>query len=486
MKSDYDSIREALGETERLVLMQLPPNLLAPFNVGEQLLASNPDLLSAVAGFFSSTVNKMPCTGRQAIVRITSFLNDAKTHDGGYCGSKDIVNDFKEKFKMSQTSQSETESKAQPAVETPRPQNPQLAQAAKKILQQMLFRSFFAMLTPKRRERLAGFLEEHKLCDEPLSEELHGRIDDEVERDETKIEALLLQVEKGGLNAFIWLHEILFQFFNGIMEAEERNEELNEKLDKERKLRAEAATGPPKPQEAVAAVQAESSIMPELNIEIERLKVEAAKLKGELAAKDEILALKMEAERAKLTSEYERQLSTLKAERQTLENDAAKLAGEFARKSKLSAHAFETFLNTLPKKYSTPGYTMLRSIVNEWDGDLQSIQAKERKYASNAEERPARKSAWDTIKSFWWIALLLLVLAVGAYGGGMLRKNQENSAVEPRAQRDLRRLEGVKLDTCADISRAIDVLKNPTHDETGFLLERTQELMNVKTEEAPK
>ena len=330
---------------------------------------------------------------------------------------------------------------------------------------------------------------EKELCDDEIVEELRKRIDDKIEKDERKIEALLAQVEKGGMNCFLWLHGMLFNFFNGILEAEEKRDELNEELDKERKLRAETTTGPPQVQTAPIEPQKEPSKTEQPDIEEKRLEFENEKLRNELGIKDRILELKLEAERAKFTSEYERQISSLKAERQTLENGSAKLAEEFARRSKLSAHAFETFLDTLPRKYSATGYVMLRSIVDEWDGDLQSIQTKERKYTLPMEPELPQKENPNIGRIPLWIAIALLFLALGVaiYLGTRPRPVQTVQTVESYSPSDLSRLAGLRLETIEDLNHAYDTLKpHATIDEIRFLHARLQALQNANNGEALK
>ena len=78
MKCDYDRICEALDEDERATFAQVPAEIWAPLNDGEQRLDSNDALLSAVVGFLKTDIVSAPYKLRQTAERIVHFICDAK------------------------------------------------------------------------------------------------------------------------------------------------------------------------------------------------------------------------------------------------------------------------------------------------------------------------------------------------------------------------------------------------------------------------
>ena len=100
MKSDYDRICEALAEEVRSTFMQVPAEILASLNNGEQMLESNDAMLSAVAGCLTEDIVAAPYKIRQTAERLVRFFGDAKTKGNGYFSGPEIVNDFKSKFKI--------------------------------------------------------------------------------------------------------------------------------------------------------------------------------------------------------------------------------------------------------------------------------------------------------------------------------------------------------------------------------------------------
>lgn len=478
MKMDYEKILESLNENKRLVMAQIPEDLAAKFNDGEQMLETNEEFASAVGEFLSASIVATPHMVRQTVERLARFFANAKLLGKAYFASMAVVDDFNAKFKKASSPQFN----AQTAQGAQKQDDGQPAHDAVIILRQALFRNFFAMLPPNRRERLIRFMEERDLCDEVLAKELRTRINDKIDRDERKTEAFMRQVEKGGMNCFLWLHQMIFDFLNGIMESEERNDEMKARFDAELKQRSESKTGPPQVQASSVEAQKYSLEMEQLKNENKRLELEVGNLQNSLRTRDEFLAVKLEAEQAKFTASYEQRISSLTAEKLAVENSCAKLAEEFARKSKFSAHAFESFLDTLPKRYAASGYVMLRSIVNEWDGDLQSIQAKERKYASNLEPEPPQKESSDIGKILIWIVIALLSLALVAdiYFRTRQRPIQSAQTTESYAPIDLSRLAGLDLSTMEALDKAYDTLKpKATIDEIRFLNARQQALMKA-------
>ena len=487
MKCDYDRICEALDEDERATFAQVPAEIWAPLNDGEQCLDSNDALLSALVGFLKTDIVSAPYKLRQTAERIVHFICDAKKKGNEYFSSVDNLNRFKSKFKVKLAKQPEKERNAEMAPKANDPQDKKLTPEAEKILRQSLFRSFYSMLTPKHRGRLASFMEEQKLCDEPLSLELRERINDEVVHDEANVETLLIQVEKGGLNCFLWLHGMLFEFFNGIMDAEERNEELNRQIDRERKQRAETATGPPQIQIPVVTAPAGEANPAQPEPNRENLELEVAKLKSELAAKEELISLKMEAEKSKLISEYERQITSLKLERQAFETECLKIAEDKLRWTKQACFFFEAFLDTLPLRYSKNGYTQLKSLLNEAESNLEAVQAKERKYASAIKEKPAQDDIRSPIKTAMWIAIALLAMILAAYSGFLANQKLASHEAETHSKGAISRLDGMRLDSMEDIGRAYDALKPAaTNDEIQFLNDKAQALQKARSEESKK
>lgn len=485
MKTDYEIIIGSLNDNMRAAFSQFPDSIFAPLNEGPQLLESNEALSCAVAEFLPASIKAAPYMVRQTAERLVKFFVNAKELGRDYFVSSAAADDFKAKFKVGLDAQPD----AQPANEAQRKKDKALSREALLILRQLLFRSFFSMLTPNRRERLIKFMEKNELCDETISEELHARINDAVDRDERKIEGLLLQVEKGGMNCFLWLHQMLFDFFNGIMSAEEKSEELDAKLAEERKRKIKTAPLAQSLQNPPEEQPKDMSRIRELELENNKLSLEIQRHDDELRRKDEMLALKLEAQQAKFGADYEKQISALKTQNQAFEEASARLADESARKAKLSAHAFETFLETLPQKYSAPGYAMLRSIVNEWDGDLQSVQNKERKYAFPAEMKLPRKEGSNLGKTFMWIAIIAGFLASGVaiYLWAQQRRIQLTQTVGAYAPVDLSRLASLKLETLEDLNQAFDTLKpHATIDEIRFLNARQQAIQNAKLAEGQK
>lgn len=478
MKMDYEKILESLNENKRNVMAQVPEALAATFNEGEQMLEANEEFASAVVEFLSANIVATPHMIRQAVERLARFFVNAKLLGHAYFVSVAVVDDFKAKFKKAPPPQFN--------AQAAKPDDGQPGHDAVIILRQSLFRNFFAMLPSNRRERLIRFMEERDLCDDILAKELRTRINDKIDRDERKTEAFMRQVEKGGMNCFLWLHQMIFDFLNGIMEAEERNDEMKARFDAERKQRSESKTGPPQAQAPSAEAQKAALEMEQLKNENKRLELEVGNLQNSLRTRDEFLAIKLEAEQAKFTAGYEQRISSLTAEKLAAENSAGKLAEEFVRKSKFSAHAFESFLDTLPKRYSASGYVMLRSIVNEWDGDLQSIQAKEQKYAPNLEPELPQKESPGIGRILVWIviALMLLALAADIYLKMRQRPIQPAQTRESYAPIDLSRLAGLDLSTMEALDKAYDTLKpNATIDEIRFLSARQQALMKASRNE---
>jgi hypothetical protein len=286
---------------------------------------------------------------------------------------------------------------------------------------------------------------------------------------------------------------MLFEFFSRALVAEEKLDELKRKFDSERKLKAETPTGPPQVQTPSQERRNEDAEIESLKSEIANLKAENKLLNDTKGMREELLAAKLETERAKFMSESERQISSLKAEKQALENSAARLAEEFARRAKLSAHVFETFLDTLPPNYAVPGYGMLKSIVNEWDGDLQSVQEKGRKYAPLPKVEMPQNWRSNTGKLFMWIAIIAVFILFAAISAIAIRLWMQQQVFHPaqtaesHAPADLGRLAKLKLETLEDINHAYDTLKpHATVDEILFLNARQQALMNPEKEEKPQ
>lgn len=460
MKTDYGCICEILGKAAMAPSNPTPPEIKAAFDQGEQILESNGELLSGMKSFLSSGDAAAPLRIRSSIKRISKFLKAAKARGKEYCASGKIVEEFKTEFEKEAEDQPEDETEVKAEKNSMAERHPQIAEAAQTIIPQALFMRFFSMLSKERRERLVEFMEDHGLCDEEKAEELREKIKDKVVKDERRADGLQRQVDKGRMDCFDWLQWMLFDFFNGIMEAEERSGELNAKLEEERKRKTEAPRAPPE-----SASQTTKVPMPEPRQP--SLEIENAKLKNELAAKEELYALKMEAEKAKLI-----------AEKQALENEIAKIVENCDRKLKLSAHAFETFLGTLPRRYSAPGYVMLRSIVNEWDGDLQSVQAKESKYSLKPEVGTAWKGFWNTLKSRWWvIAILVILLAVICIDLAM-RMKQVKSASGNHAEK--------RSESVAESPRPSGRRSSAGTDETIDLIESFQRLQERKAPAQPR
>ena len=529
MKNNYDIICESLDESELDSLMQLPDGLLAKLKDGKHLL-ENGALRPPMVEFIKAEIAATPYKLRMTFDRIMRFLGDAKAQGADHSTGAGVVEAFKAKFKP------EPPRPPKPAIfaDSKMAWPPQMKQDAAKILSQELFRSFFSMLTPKRRKRLVEFLVKRKLCDKEALEELRKKIDDGVERDERSIETLLSMVEKGGLDEFKWLHQMLFDFFNGIMDEEDSKEALQQG-DKAgvgampppagnpvQMPDAEPAAKQPveAPATKTAVAQTESSLASESaklrdelaaqsNLALQRenaltaesaklrnelatqkelaaqrekgLMIEIAELRNGLAAQKEILALKMEAESERLKGEHLRELEGVKSERRMLEAERDRIVENHVRKSKLTAHAFETFLDTLPKRYSANGYVMLRSIVNEWDGSVESIQAKERKYAPDTEGKPARKSIWDSIRAALWLALALFALALAAYCGFQASLSHAKPTAEIPSQTNSSLAEN--LDS---LSKAFNAIKPSGNDGKTSPDAQTPELQNPKQEDAAK
>ncbi len=483
--NDLECVRAALGETDRIAFAAVPEPFLAKLNSGEQFMAANKAMLDAVAKKLSQAIRKYPMRLEKTALSIVAFVEAAKAKGPDYLAGQGIADDFAAKFNLNAEDSKSQKAQIENMENDEKEDSPmdavsKLSPELQRILPQMLFRSFFSMIGERQRGRLVAFMEEHGLCDDALVEELKGRIGDEKVKDEFKIEALLKKVEEGGMDGFRWLHGMLFEFFNGIMEAEDRRQETVRQLKEECKRHAETpldVAGDAKPEPVVKApVEASNDVKPEPlrgNLEIEN-----AKLRNELAAKEELFTLKMEAEKAKLIAEYGIPASSLKAERQSLENEMGKLAENCDRKLKLSAHAFETFLDTLPRRYSAPGYVMLRSIVNEWDGDLQSVQTKERKYAQKPEGETPPKGFWKTLKSHWWSIAILLLLFAAICADAIMRMKQAKAAAEARA--------ATRSESVAESPRSSERRSTTGNDETLSLIDSFQSLQSRKTSEASR
>lgn len=489
MKTAYDLIFEVLDGKGREGLAQVPTETIAEFNTADQALESNDAMRSAVVEFLVADITATPHRARQTIERVNRFLEATKSNAAG----EKIVDDFKAKFKVKAADDNEEEPDSQIAKETAGKQSPQMIRDAKRITQQILFRSFFSMLAPEKRERLIEYIKERNLSDDELEKELRSRINDKEERDERKIAALFVQIKKGGMDCFLWLHQMLFEFFSSALVAEEKLDELKRKFDSERKLKTETPTGSPQVQTPTPEKRNEDTEIDLLKREMANLKAENRLLNDSKGMREELLAAKLETERAKFVSESERQISSLKTEKQALENSTARLADEFARRAKLSAHVFETFLDTLPPNYAAPGYGMLKSIVNEWDGDLQSVQEKGRKYTPSPKVEMSQNWRSNTSKVFMWISIIVVLILCASASTFAIHLWMQQRLVRPaqtaesHASADLSRLAKLKLETLEDINHAYDTLKpHATVDEILFLNARQQALMNPGKEEKPQ
>jgi hypothetical protein len=475
MKNDYGCICEILGKGAMAPSNPTPPDIKANFDEGDQILESNDALRSAIAYFLSSGDVAAPLRIKNSLKRIAKFLKAAKARGKEHCVDPAIVEEFKSQFEKEAEDQSEVETEVKPVENPMEERHPQIAEAARAIIPQTLFMRFFSMLSPEQRKRLIEFMEDHDLCDDEKAEELHGKINDEVVKDATRMDGLQGQIDKGRMDCFDWLQWMLFDFFNGIMEAEKRSNELNARLEEERKRKTEEPRAPP---ESVL----QTTEKPEPEQRQGALEIENAKLRNELAAKEENSALKMEAEKAKLIAEYGNQASSLKAANQALENEMVKIVENCDRKLKLSAHAFETFLGTLPRRYSAPGYVMLRSIVNEWDGDLQSVQTKERKYSLKAEAGTTGKYFWKMPKSLWWIIAILLTLLATICFDAVMRTKQAKIASEIHAANRSKNIEESKAEPASKSKPSYDA----PPDETGLMLDNLQRLQNLQSREVSR
>ena len=460
MKSDYDCICEILKKGDQNPSNQIPPEVQAVFDEGMQLLKSNAELLTEVTEFLSSGEASTPRNIKKSLERIAKFIKAAKARGTEYWTGAEIIEDFKMKFMMSGTSHSESDMKAKAAAASFEEGHPQIVAAARSIIPQTLFMRFFFMLAPKQRLRLIEFMEEHELCGDEKAEELREKINADVVKDEKRIGELHDQSKRGRMDCFDWLQWMLFDFFNGILAEESRNDELRDELKQERKRKEEASRGTP---ESFSQTKA----APEAKPPSEGLEIEMLKLRNELATKEERFALKMEAEKQFASQQ-----------RQALENELEKLAENCDRKLKLSAHAFETFLDTLPRKHSASGYLMLRSIVNEWDGDLHSVQAKERKYSQGNEAESAGKGFGKSIKSAWWIIAILLLLFTAICFDAVLLTKQAKTAAETHT-------EGRK-ESVVEYPKSYERSASTSTDETLSLIDSLQSLQDRRKLEASR
>lgn len=471
MKNDYECICGILGKESMTPSNPMPPDIEADFDEGEQILESNGELRSAIASFLSSGDAATPLRLKNSLKRIAKFLKTAKARGKDHCAGSAVVETFNAQFKQESAARPDDKQEGKAVANSMEERHPEIVAAAQNIIPQMLFMRFFLMLSPKQRKRLIEFMEDHDLCDDKKAEELRGKIDDKIVEDAKQVNGLEKQVDKGRMDCFDWLQRALFDFFNGITELEVQNQELNASLEEERKRKAATPRGPQEP-------ASQSTEKPEPKPSKDSLEIEVAKLRNELAAKEDNCALKMEAEKAKLIAEYEGQASSLKASNQLLENEMAKTVENCDRKLKLSAHVFETFLGTLPRRYSAPGYVMLRSIVNEWDGDLQSIQAKESKYAPKTEASTSGKSFWNALKARWWIIAILVIILVAICVDAIMRVKQVKNVAETHTTN--------RSESVAEQPRASAAQSSEGTDETLSLIDSFQRLQDRRKPEAAR
>lgn len=510
MKADYDFVMDSLSLIQQDVINSFKPNPLASLKEGPPVFEANRKLGDAAIEFIGECILNAPFVARPTIERLAHAIDNIKKAGQDYIASDAALTEFNKQFSIEilRESKAKTKQKAESGAQS------QLESDAIIITRQSLFLSFFKMLQPKLRRRLIKMLEDQRLCDKEILEELQTRIDEKVEDDKLKVEALLHQVENGGMDCFLWLHGMLFNFFNKVMELEEKNAELNAQLDAEKKLRAEMQTGPPKPSVTPSAAPAKSERECELerenaslkkaqadtenrfalNLQAQQSKAEEEKTKltseierqkFELSAKDEAFTLKMDAAQAKSGAGYEAKISALEARRKALEDERERYAEEVGRKAKVTAHAFEMFLDGLPRKYAVAGYVMLKSIVNEWD-DVQSIQEKDLKYSSSCVGKSNAQDLSTGAKIAFCILAAIAVLGAGAaaYSHFGTRNAFPVQAATPGVATNLDRLAGMKLNTMEDLNAAYDKLKpSATIDEIRFLNARQRAIMSAENGE---
>jgi len=488
MTCDLEIIRSRLSEKERLAFEKIPAVFLASLNEGDQILESNLALQNAIMQKLSQAIEKYPMRLENTALRIFEYLNTAKAKGAAYTSSTKITEDFNVEFRLDcqkskQTSASTEKSKTNEMEITMKSESKR-EQNIGRILSQLLFRSFFFMLTPHRRKRLIDLMVSQSLCDPPLVEELNERINEEVLQDEEAIEAVLVQIEKGGLASFRWLHDMLFDYFNKIMEYEDREAERKQHLEEQTKKQekpaaVEAAKNPTQNGIAKNLEAVLACAQNELVSKRDELNAKNTVLQAELKAKEELFTLRLEKE--KMARAFEKEIEALKSDRRTFETEHNRLIQHYTQRLKLAAHTFESFLDTLPRKYSSPGYTMLRSIINEAEDKLESIQAKEQKYAPISELSHTGKSTSNRHRSSFWFILGLLVLALAGYGAYRFYPNQAKEAASRQPPDSvLKRFEGMNLNTQDDIDKATTALAPLSIEERSYLVSKSLEIQTKK------
>ena len=220
---------------------------------------------------------------------------------------------------------------------------------------------------------------------------------------------------------------------------------------------------------------------------VKALKTEAAELQNKLRSKEESFAMKLDAERRNLS-----------IEKQFFESESSRLKDDFSRRLKLHAHAFATFLDTLPQNHAAAGYGMLQSIINEWDGDLASVQERAKRFAAKPREEQESKAdsspGQEATQKWSWlplagaalagigVVLIALAIALSAWLFWRQGKDIPQQTGGISSTNDISRLAGVRLDTQEDLAKAYDILKPcATADEIIFLNARSQAIMSSKT-----